>query len=199
MTPRLFWYCIRHELFYRCLCTIFISLVYIISFLTSLVTPDYQRFLITNSIVFHYPPCLSTSVSQYSQITSALNFSSFGIYTFLSFNINSSSFHHFSSLNILTPVHFISSTAFTTLLSFASDFLIFSNRSIPSITTSVTYITLTSSYFFFTNILFLLFFFIPTYQSRYLLRLLALPILLPGTYFSIKSNLDRYNAYLAYL
>ena len=81
-------------------------------FLTSLVTLGYQKFLITNSVIFHCPLCFPTSISWYGQITSVLNFSSLGIYTFLSFNINPSSSCYSSSLRILTPTYFISSTAF---------------------------------------------------------------------------------------
>ena len=148
MTSRPFWYCIRHELSCRYLCMIFISLVHIIFFyilLDFLVTPGYQKFLITNLVVFHCPPCSSTSVLQYSQITFALNFLFFGTYTFLFFSC------HSLSLNILTPACFISSIAFIILLSFASDFLIFSNRSTPSITTSITCVAPTSSHSFFTS------------------------------------------------
>ena len=60
-------------------------------------------------------------------------------------------------------------------------------------------ITLTSSHYFFTNTLSLLSLSIPIYQSGHLLRLSALSILLSNTCFSIKSNLDRYNAYFACL
>ena len=142
---------------------------------------------------------LITSISWYSWITSALNFSSFGTYTFLSFNINPSSSYHSSSLNILIPAHFISSIAFTTLLSFTFDFLIFSNRFTSLITTSVTCVVLTFSHSFFTNTLFSLSFSIPTCQFGYLLKLSAFPILLSGIYFSVKSNLDRYNTHLTCL
>ena len=95
----------------------------------------------------------STSISWCSQITSALNFLSYNTYTFLSLNIRPFSSLHSSFLNIFTPACFISSTAFITLSSFASDFLIFSSKSTPSITTSITYIALTSNHFFFTNTL----------------------------------------------
>ena len=118
-------------------------------FLTSFITPSYQKFLVTNSVVFHCPPCPPTSILWYSWIISALSFLSLRIYTFLFLNISSSSSCHFSSLNIFTPAHFISSTAFITSSSFASDFLIFSDKSTSSITISTTCVTLISSYCFF--------------------------------------------------
>ena len=121
------------------------------------------------------------------------------MYTFPSLSISSSSSFHSSSLSIFTPAYFISSTAFITLLSFASNSVIFSNRSTLSIITSVTFVTLTSSYSFFNNVLFLLSFSTPFCQSGCLLRLLAFPILLPETCLSVKSNLDRYSAHLACL
>ena len=48
----------------------------------SLVTPGHQKFWVTNSTVFYYPPCPSTGVSWYSPIISALNISSLGTYFF---------------------------------------------------------------------------------------------------------------------
>ena len=171
------------------------SLHIFIYFLTSFITPGYQKFLVTNSIVFHCPPCPLTSILQCSQITSAFSFSSLETYTFLSLNISLFSFHYFSSLNIFTLAHFISSIAFITLLSFASDFLIFSNKSISSITISTTCVTLISNHSFFTNTLFSLSFSISICQSGYLLRLSALPILLSGICLRIKSNLNRYKAH----
>jgi len=108
-----------------------------------------------------------------------------------------SSFHSLS-LNIFTLAHFISSTIFITSSSFASDPLIFSNRFTLSMITSATYVALTSNYFF-TNTLSSLSHFISTCQSSHLLRLLAFHILLPEIYLSIKSNLDRYRVYCAYL
>ena len=168
-------------------------------FFISFVTPGHQKFLVTNSVIFHCPPCPLTNVSWYSQITSTLNFLSFGTYTFLSLSISLFSSLYSSSLNIFTSTCFISSTAFITLLSFASNFLIFSNRSTPSIITSATCIALTSNYSFFNNVLFSLSFSISFCQSGYLLRLSALPILLSRTCLSMKSNLDRYNVHLAYL
>ena len=123
----------------------------------------------------------------------------FGTYTFLSLNISPSSSLHSLSLNIFTPTCFISSTTFITLSSLASDSLIFLIRSTPLITTSVVYIALTSNYSFFTNTLSSLSLSTPICQSGHLLRLLALPILLPGTCFNIKSNLDRYKTHCACL
>ena len=108
-------------------------------------------------------------------------------------------FFYSSSLSIFTPVHFISSTALTILLSFTFDFFTFSNKSTLSTITSTLFVFLTSSYSDFTNILSLLFFSTPTSQSGLLLKLSAFPILLPRTCFSIKSNLDRYNVHLACL
>ena len=105
---------------------------------------------------------------------------------------------HSSSLSIFTPAHFISSTAFTTLSSFTLDFLTFSSRSTSSIMISTASVFLTSNYSGFTNISSSLFFSTPISQSGLLLKLSAFPILLSGTCFSIKSNLDRYKAHLAY-
>ena len=133
------------------------------------------------------------------QITSALNLSSLGIYIFLSLNINLSFTLHFLSLSIFTLAYFISSIALTTLSSFAFDFLIFSSRFTPSITTSTNYVAFTSNHFFLSNTLFSLSLFTPIYQSEYLLRLLALSILFPSICLSIRLNLDRYNVYFAYL
>ena len=82
---------------------------------------------------------------------------------------------------------------------FVSNFLISSSRSIPSITTSIPYIALTSNHFFFTSTLSLLSLFMPIFQSGCLLRLSAHPILLPGICFRWKSNLDRYRAHCACL
>jgi len=103
------------------------------------------------------------------------------------------------SLNIFTPAYFISSTVFITLSSFAFDFLIFSNKFTSLITISAICVALTSSYSFFTNTLSLLFLSASTYQSGCLLRLLALPMLLPGICLRVKSNLDRYKIYLTCL
>ena len=127
MTPRLFWYCIRYELSCGYLYMIFISLVCIIFFYILFdFLSDPRPPKIPCHQLCHLP--LSsyslTGILQYNQIISALNFLSFGIYTFLSLSISSSSSHHFLSLNIFTSAHFISSTAFTTLLSFTSDFLL---------------------------------------------------------------------------
>ena len=168
-------------------------------FFTFFVTPGHQKFLVTNFVIFHCPLCPPTGMSWCNWITSALNFLFLGTYTFLSLNISPSSSLYSSSLSIFTPAHFISFTAFTTSSSFASDFFIFSNKSIPSMITSATYVALTSSHSFFINTLSLLSFSTPFCQSGHLLRLLAFPILDPGTCSSIKSNLDRYKAHCAYL
>ena len=50
---------------------------------TSLVTPGYQKFWMTNSTIFHCLPCPSISMLWCSQIISVLSSSSFGTYTFL--------------------------------------------------------------------------------------------------------------------
>ena len=170
-----------------------------IYFLTFLVIPDHQKFFITNSVVFHYPPCPSISISWCNWITSALSLLFPRTYTFLSFNIKLFSSHYSLSLNILTFACFISSTALTTLSSFTSDFLIFSNKFTSLNTTSTTCTVLTSNYSFFTSTLSLLSLSTLIYQSRCLLRLLVLSILLPGTCLSIKSNLNKYNIYLVCL
>ena len=132
-------------------------------------------------------------------MTSALNFSSFRIYTFPFLSISLFSSLHSSSLNIFTPIHFISFTAFITSLSLAPELLIFSNRSSLSIITSATYIALTFNHSFFNNVLFSLSFFTPFCQSGYLLKLSAFPILDPGTCLSTKLNLDRYRVHHTYL
>ena len=121
------------------------------------------------------------------------------ILTFPFLSIRPFSSLHSLSLNIFTPVCFISSIAFITLLSFVSNFLISSSRSTSSITTSVTCIALTFSHSFLTSTLSSLSLFIPICQSSHLLRLSAHPILLPGTCFRWKSNLDRYRAHCACL
>ena len=130
---------------------------------------------------------------------SALNISSLGTYTFPSLYIILSSSLYSSSLSTFTSTHFISSTVFTTLSSFTLDCQTFSSKSTLSTITSIFSILLTSNHSVFTNVLFLLSLFTPTFQSGLLLKLFAFPILLPRTYFSLKSNLDRYNAYLACL
>ena len=134
-------------------------------FLTSLVTPGHQKFLVTNSVIFHCPPCSPTSISQCSWITSALSFLSLRTYTFPSLNITLSSSYYSSSLSTFTPTCFISSTAFTTLSSFASDLFIFYIRFTPSIITSSTCIALTSIHSFFIHTLSLLSLSTPTCQS----------------------------------
>ena len=97
---------------------------------------------------------------------------------------------HSLFLNIFTLACFIFSIVFITLSSFASDPLIFSNRFTLFMITSITYIALTSSHFFFTNTLSLLSLSIFTCQSGHLLRLSAFHILLSETYLSMKSNLE---------
>ena len=89
-----------------------------IYFFTFLVTSSHQKFLITSSVIFHYPSCSPTGILWYSWVTSALNFLSLGTYTFLFLNINLSTSLYSSSLSIFIPTCFISSTAFITSLSF---------------------------------------------------------------------------------
>ena len=158
---------------------------------TSLLTFGHQKFLIINSIVFYCPPCPPTDISWYNLITSVLNFLSLDMYTFSSFSINPSCSHHSSSLRTFTSALFISSTNLTTSLSFVLLFLILSRISTLSITTSDTSVALIFNYSFFTNVCSLLSLFTPTSQSNLLLNPSAFPILLPGTCFKIKSNLDK--------
>ena len=157
----------------------------------SLLTLNYQKFQVTNSIVFYCPPYPPTGVSWYSLITSILNNSSLGIYTFSSLSISPLCSLYSSSLNIFAPTFFISSTTLITLLSFASLFLILFNISTPSITTSITSAAFTSNYSFFINICSLLSFLTLTCQSSLLLNPSALPIFSLNTCFKRKSNLDK--------
>ena len=106
---------------------------------------------------------------------------------------------HFSSLNIFTPTCFISLTAFITSSSFTFDCLTFSSRSIPFTMIFTFSVLLTINYLDFTSILFLLSLSTPIFQSSLLLKLSIFLILLSGTYFSIKLNLNKYRAYLACL
>ena len=94
--------------------------------------------LATSSIIFHLSLCPATGISYYNWIISTLNSSSFGIYTFPFFNINSLSICYSSPHNIFTPTFFISSTTLTTSLSLLLAFFIFSTISTSgsSITTS---------------------------------------------------------------
>jgi len=66
---------------------------------TSLVIPSHQKLRVTNSTVFHCPPCPLTGVSWCNQIIFALSLSSFGTYTFPSLYIIPSTSLHSSSLN----------------------------------------------------------------------------------------------------
>ena len=166
---------------------------------TSLVTPGYQKLQVINSTVFHCSLCPPTGISWCSQIISTLSLLSFGMYTFPSLYIMPFTSLHSSSLNIFTLARFISSTAFTTSSSFASDFLTSSSRSTPSTIISTTSVLLTFSYSGFINVSSSLSLSTLTSQSGLLLRLSVFPILLPGTCFNVKSNLDRYKAYLACL
>ena len=165
----------------------------------SFVTPGHQKFLVTNSTVFYYSLCSPIGVLWCNLIISTLNLSSFGIYTFPSLYIMLFTSCYSLSLNIFTPACFISSTAFTTSLSCTFDYLTFFSRSTLSTIISTASVLLTSSYSAFTNVLFSLSLSIPASQSGLLLRLSTFLILLPGTCFNMKSNLDRYNAYLVCL
>ena len=170
-----------------------------IYFLTSFITSSHQKFLVTNSVIFYCSLYSPTSVLWCNQITSILNFLSHGTYTFLSLSIRPFSSLYSLSLNIFTPAHFIFSTTFITLSSFTSNFLISSSRSSSLIITSITYIALTSNHSFFTSTLFSLSLSMPICQSGHLLRLSAYPILLSGTCFRWKLNLNRYRAHHACL
>ena len=80
---------------------------------TSFVTFGHQKFLVTSFTIFYYPPCPPTGMSWCNLIISTLNLLSLDTYTFPSlYMIPSTSFYSLS-LNILTPAHFSSSTAFT--------------------------------------------------------------------------------------
>jgi len=130
---------------------------------------------------------------------STLSLSSLGTYIFFSLYMILSTFHYSLSFSIFIPAHSISSTTFTTSLSFTLNCLTFSSRSTPSMITSIPLVLYTSSYSGLTNISSLLFLFTPISQSGLLLKLLAFSILLSRICFSIKLNLDRYRAHLACL
>ena len=164
-----------------------------------MVTPGYQKLWVTNSTVFHYPPCPPTGVSWYSLMISALSLLSLDTYTFFSLYMILSTSLYSLSLNIFTPACFIFSTAFTTLLSFTLDCFTSSNKSTSFIMISTFSVLLTLSYSGFTSVLFLLSLSTSTFQSGLLLRLFTFPILLPGTCFNVKSNLNRYNTYFTCL
>ena len=87
-----------------------------IYFLTFFVISSYQKFLVTNFIIFYCSPCSLTSISWYSQITSTFSFSSLETYIFLFLNISLFFSCYSLSLNIFTSAHFTSSIAFITLL-----------------------------------------------------------------------------------
>jgi len=130
---------------------------------------------------------------------STLSLSSLGTYIFFSLYMILSTFHYSLSFSIFIPAHSISSTTFTTSLSFTLNCLTFSSRSTPSMITSIPLVLYTSSYSGLTNISSLLFLFTPISQSGLLLKLLAFSILLSRICFSIKLNLDKYRAHLACL
>jgi len=148
---------------------------------------------------FYCLPLSPTSISWYSLMISVLSLSSLSTYTFSSLYIMPSTSHHSLSLSIFTPACFISSTVFTTSLSFTLDCFTFSSRSTSFMITSTPSVLYTSSYSGLTNILSLLSLSTPTSKSGLLLRLSAFLILLPGTCFSVKSNLDRYRVHLTCL
>ena len=126
----------------------------------------------TYSIVFHLSPYPATSPLWCNQIISALNSSFFGMYTFSSFNTRISSTCHSSFLSILTSAFFISSTTLTT-----SSFLSLVIFILSSIFTSGLSITVELwIYYFLINMLLLLSFSIPTFQSGLLLSLFILSI-----------------------
>ena len=103
------------------------------------------------------------------------------------------------SLSIFTSVYFISSTTLTTLLSLTLDYFTFSSESTLSMITSTSFVLFTSNYSSLTSISSSLSLFTPTSQSSLLLKLSAFSILLSGICLSIKSNLNKYRAYLACL
>jgi len=127
---------------------------------------------------------------------STLNLLSLGTYILSFLYIILSTSLYSLSLNIFTPAYFIFLTALIISLSFTFDYLTSSNKSTPSMMISTFFVFLTSSYSSFINISFLLSLFISTSQSSLLLRLSVFSILLPGIYFNVKSNLDKYNVYL---
>jgi len=123
---------------------------------------------------FHHlllPLCPSTGGSWCSLMISTLSLSSLGTYTFPSLYMTLSTFLYSSSLNIFTLTCFISSTAFTTSLSFILDCLTFPSKSIPSTMISTISVLLASSYSSFANISFLSSLSMFTSQSGLLLRL----------------------------
>ena len=125
--------------------------------------------------------------------------SSLDTYIFLFLYIILSTSLYSSSFNIFTSVYFIFLTTFITLLSFTFDHLTFSSRLTPFTMISIFSVLLTINYSGFTSVLFPLSLSTPIFQSDILLKLSAFPILLSRTYFSIKSNLDKYRAHLACL
>ena len=68
---------------------------------------------------------VSTTTSWYNQIISTLNFSSFGRYTFPSYNTKSSSTYYLTSLNTFISAFFILSTTLTTFSFFPLAIFIF--------------------------------------------------------------------------
>ena len=165
----------------------------------SFVTSGYQKFLVTNFTVFYCPLYLLTGVLWCNLIIFAFNFLSLDIYTFLFLYIMLSISLYSSSLSIFTPAYFISSTTWITSLFLTFDCLTFSSKSTLYMITSTPSVLLTFNYSSLTSISSLLSLSTPISQSGLLLKLSTFPILLPGTCLSIKSNLDRYRAYLACL
>ena len=127
-----------------------------------------------------------------------LNFSFFGTYIFPFFSTNSPFIHHSFPCIAFIFAFFISSTILTTsssfFLAFFKFFYIISTLG-PSITTSSNLYSQLS----FIIIWLSLSFSISTFQSSLLLSLSAFSILVPGTYFKVKSNLDKYKAHHVYL
>ena len=117
---------------------------------------------------------------------STLNFLSFGIYTLLFLYIILSTSLYSLFLSIFTPACFISSTVFTTLLSFTFNCLTLSSKSTLSTIISIFSVFLTTNYSGFTNVSFSLSLSMLISKSSLLLRLSAFSILLPKTCFNIE-------------
>ena len=94
--------------------------------------PPLLLFLVTNSVIFHLPPCPPTRVLWYNHIISSLSSPS-GMYILPSFITIPFSIFHSSFFNIFIPALFNSSTTFTTFLFPSYAFLILSFRFFSSI------------------------------------------------------------------
>ena len=155
--------------------------------------PSPLLLLVTNSTVFHLPPCSPTRVLQCNYIISLLSFPSV-MYILSSFVTIPSSISHSSSFSVFIPTLFSFSTAFTTLLSSSYALLILFFRSPSSIIVLAPLI-----YSGFISFWSLLSFSTPSCQLGLLLSLSVFFMLFPGTCFNVKLNRDRYKAHLACL